>query len=98
MSPRWTKRPGLHLAAEGESRETPNQEKDKMQNDTEALDQHHESWVAYTPTAEVTLVFWGRVLLLLFLGGGLELTISKVPSRIKISLCPGGEQCSRTLR
>lgn len=39
MSPRWTKRPGLHPAAEGESRETPNQEKDKMQNDRDPLDQ-----------------------------------------------------------
>lgn len=39
MSPCWTKRPGLHPAAEGESRETPNQEKDKMQNDRDPLDQ-----------------------------------------------------------
>ena len=39
MSPRWTKRSGLYPAAEGESRETPNQEKDKMQNDRDPLDQ-----------------------------------------------------------
>ena len=70
-----------------------------MQNDRDPLDQaSHKSWVAFTPTAEVTLVFWDRVLLLFFRGGGLELTISKVPSSIKISLYPGGERCLQTLR
>ena len=53
MSPRWTKRPRLHLAGREESQKTPNQENGKMQNDTEAraLDrasQSPESWEVHS--------------------------------------------------
>ena len=88
------------MAAEGESREAPNQEKDKMQNDRDPLDQASQVMGGIHSHSRGDSGFLGPcfVAVFFFFGGGLELTISKVPSSIKISPCPGGERCLQTPR